>query len=285
MREKDLELTWLHTPKDYHESIFSHKLHHSQHRELRNVFLDGSVYHVSGNRIKFKHANSIVDRFDNKQDDIIISAVSDAERKAIIKANVLYFNDVTRVNYKAITKEGAVFLNGKAVPPGCYIFVFNEKMNELCLAKKGFYDNGNIQHSSFYSGQAVSSSGYISIKAKDRRSVVYEIEMSSGHYRPSKKEAYIILKFLQLNGADLDNISIVKPYNSDSIKNRIYSFCVDLSKREDCLGNISRITINGIKHKRSMTGLKYVEYFERKNREFCNLVITQLIRVHDMSVD
>lgn len=284
--ERDPELKWLHTTQDCPGSIFSHELHHSQRRELRNVFLGGSVYHVSGNRIKFKYANSIVDRFDNYDDnDIIISDISNSEIKEIIRASVLYFDDSERVKYKVKIKEGVLFSNGKVIPQGCYIFALNEALSELCLGKKKFYSSGNIQHSSFYAGQAVSSSGYISIEEHDSCNAALKIEMSSGHYRPSKKEAYVILKFLQCHGVNLENVSLVKPYNKDSLKNKIYSACVDLSKKDRCLSRISRIAINGIKHKRSMTGLEYVEYFERKSRAFCNLVITQLARAYKRSVD
>lgn len=258
------------------KDVFSHELHPSQYRELKKVILDDAVFHISANRIKYRIANLIVDRFDKKsanQNYVVIDNISKWEKKQLKKAHVFYCNESERADYQVWIKNN-FFLNhnNQKIISDDYIFVLNKDLNELYIGKKRIESRGALQHSSFLAGSAVSSAGYIRLEQGKNQTIVHDIKMSSGHYRPSKQEAYVILKYLAFHNVDLSRTTIFKPYKKNTLKSKLYYALVDVARRNDRLGRISRLVIDRARKERLLTGVDYIRYFEGRYGDFAQRV-------------
>ena len=261
--------------------IFSHPMHSSQQRELKAVILDGSAFHISANRIKYRIANLIIDRFDKKYanaNHIVINNISKWEKRQIKKARVFYCNEIERSDYRCWIKEGWLLnKNNQKFLSDDYIFVLNKELNELYLGKKRICSQrGALQHSSFFSGGAISSAGYIRLEQDENQTIVRDLKMSSGHYRPSKQEAYIVLKFLALHDVDLSQTTIFKPYEKNTLKSKLYYALVDVARRKNYCGRISRTVLERARKERLMTGTEYIRYFEAQYADFAQLVAAKI---------
>lgn len=63
---------------------------------------------------------------------------------------------------------------------------------------------GEFHHSSFLAGEAVASAGELKVT----KGVISEITRKSGHYQPSKNINNQLLKHLEKEGVDVENIII-----------------------------------------------------------------------------
>jgi hypothetical protein len=93
------------------------------------------------------------------------------------------------------------------LPKGKYAFVIADIKDEngklkpqLFAALKGDTSTGKIQHSSFARGGNVISAGTFEVESGGK---IARISNFSGHYRPTKKELFLCLDYLQKNGYDL----------------------------------------------------------------------------------
>lgn len=111
----------------------------------------------------------------------------DSMRKNI----VLYLNDHEAQHYKVtFGLTGAMWLNGKSIPNGYYMFVLDVDGTNLYIGPKR---RGRFHHTSFVHGKPVLCAGFLKIKS----GTVCAIQLHSGHYRPSVQHGLLLRKFFQ----------------------------------------------------------------------------------------
>ena len=263
-------------------------MHSSQDREKLSLDLgEDQGYHISTNVLKHNLANSVLDRHTTPE-GIDVTGLQQTlhentfEQKAIEKARTWYMKPNERQNYQINTYDKShelQYMNGKPIQDGKYIFVMGEEKGQLFLGKKGYVEGkGNLQHSSFLSGGNSTSSGVVSISTNENGQKHYHIEMSSGHYRPAKEEAFSIAYFLQSKSfVNADHVTITKPFERNSFKNTMFAISVDgINHNNPLASGISKGMKFWFEHNRQYSIKEFVRKYEKDHPILSAAIINEI---------
>ncbi len=124
---------------------------------------------------------------------------------------VKYLDEIERGQYELAIVEGKLYTaNGKLFDTALARTAFSENNAIFVMSKEGrIYASlqqsvGEFHHSSFLAGEAVASAGELKVT----KGVISEITRKSGHYQPSKNINNQLLKHLEKEGVDVENIII-----------------------------------------------------------------------------
>ncbi|KAL2632097.1 hypothetical protein R1flu_016783 [Riccia fluitans] len=124
-----------------------------------------------------------------------------------------------REQYEVIVEHGKLLYKRSTEPVNStkgdkWIFVMSTS-GVLYVGKK---ERGNLQHSSFLVGAAVTSAGRLRVKD----GIIKRIEAHSGHYRPTHENFNQLISLLESRGADLSATKI--EYSSKEMMKSSKSF-------------------------------------------------------------
>lgn len=128
------------------------------------------------------------------------------ERNDLIDHDVVYVDEAARINTAVAFVDGQATHNGKAIPPGEYMFVLDAASEVLHIGKK---IQSIFHHSSFERGGAVASAGMIMIGDQGK---ILQAFPYSGHYRPRQAEMDALRRYLEerlgkIESAKIDFVS------------------------------------------------------------------------------
>lgn len=179
--------------------------------------------------------------------------------------SVTYLNDTQKNNAKAGIQDGLIFLDNNLVTtPPLYVrpkssieapvdyrqyeknmnyFIYVMDSNKDLFLKEEATEEMYIKHSSFFCGGPVLCAGTIEISNGKLQLITNE----SGHYQPTPKNMYHLLKNLKEKGIDLSDVNVVilgKGYNAERFL-RMKGFC--LPDNEHSKARTIFLEKNGIK--------------------------------------
>lgn len=168
--------------------------------ERAPIVWEGKRFHVYGNILKKFLPFGVV--LDTKRVSLFLQTKVKSDKalqRTLIQKRVHYFSPKEqretlttvrgdRLYQVGLNKEGAL----TALKAGVYIFVFKD--GKLHVTPKIRTAKGQIQHSSFLSGDAVEAAGILMVRGKGR---IVGITNKSGHYKPGAKHTHTILHHLQ----------------------------------------------------------------------------------------
>jgi hypothetical protein len=170
--------------------------------ERTPILWQGERFHVYGNLLKKFLPFGVV--LDTKWASLFLETKAKSDKalqRILMQKRVHYFSPKEqretlttvrgdRLYQIGLNKEGAP----TALKAGVYIFIFKD--GKLHVTPKTHTAMGQIQHSSFLSGDPVEAAGVLMIRGKGR---VVGITNKSGHYKPGAKHTHAILQHLQRN--------------------------------------------------------------------------------------
>ncbi|KAL2632075.1 hypothetical protein R1flu_016761 [Riccia fluitans] len=156
--------------------------------------------------------------------------LEECSRETLLNERIRYLSPAEREQYEVIVEHGKLLYKRSREPVNStkgdkWIFVMSTS-GVLYVGKK---ERGNLQHSSFLAGAAITSAGRLRVKD----GIIKRIEAHSGHYRPTHENFNQLISLLESRGADLSAAKI--EYSSKEMMKSSKSFNglqVDINRGE-----------------------------------------------------
>ncbi|KAL3689999.1 hypothetical protein R1sor_016308 [Riccia sorocarpa] len=146
--------------------------------------------------------------------------LEECPRDTLHNERIRYLSPAEREQYEVIVEDGKLVYKLSREPVNStkgdrWIFVMSTD-GVLYIGKK---ERGNLQHSSFLAGAAITSAGRLRVSD----GIIKRIEAHSGHYRPTLENFKQVISLLESRGADLSTATVeysskemMKPSKSSS---------------------------------------------------------------------